>query len=89
MDEANQDVSVYYDGDANSNCMSIEHERGIRIEIEANDKELFQVLHEEIFGDPEALAGVVYRAVMEMQTDSGMTAAEVIEAARDRSADKN
>jgi len=47
------------------------------------------MLHEEIFCDPKTLAGAVYRAVIEMQTDSGMTAAEVIKVARDRAADQN
>lgn len=84
-----KDVDVDYDGDADCNRVNIRHESGIRIEIEADDKEHFKVLHEEIFGDPESLAGAVYRAVIEMQTDSGMTVADVIEAARDRATDQN
>ena len=88
-EELNQKLKVDYDGDANYNSMLIEHESGIRIEVKADDKEQFQMLYEEIFGDPETLAGAVYRTVMEMQTDSGMTAEEVIEAARDRAADQN
>ena len=84
-----KDVVVNYDGDSERNRMSVKHESGIRIEIEADDKEQFKILHEEIFGDPATLAGAVYRAVIEMQTDSGMTVAEVIEAARDRATDQN
>ena len=80
-----KDVDVDYDGDASSNCLTLRHESGIRVEIEANDKSLFRRLHREIFADPGTLAGAAYQAVLDMETGSGMTVAEVIEAARCRS----
>ncbi len=84
-----KNVDVEYDGDADRSKIIVRHESGIRIEIEADDRRHFEALHEEIFGDPESLSGAVYRDVINMETESGLSAAEVIEAARNRSIDNN
>jgi hypothetical protein len=76
------DVEVFYEAYADEEMLALRTEDGIQIQVSANDQETFYKLIYEIFGNPDTIAGQVYRDLQERETSSGMTVAEMIEAGR-------
>ena len=82
------DVEVFYEAYADEEMLSLRTEDGIHIQVAADEQETFYKLVYEIFGNPDTIAGQVYRDLQERETSSGMTVAEMIEAGR-RAAENN
>lgn len=79
MDE---EVEVFYEAYADEEMLSLRTEDGIHIQVAADHQETFYKLVYEIFGNPDTIAGQIYRDLQERETESGMTVAEMIEAGR-------
>jgi hypothetical protein len=86
MDE--EEVEVFYEAYAEEEMLSLRTEDGIHIQVAADHQETFYKLVYEIFGNPDTIAGQIYRDLQERETGSGMTVAEMIEAGR-RAAENN
>lgn len=86
MDENN--VEVFYEAYADEEMLALRTEDGIHIQVAADQQETFYKLVYEIFGNPDTIAGQIYRDLQERETESGMTVAEIIESGR-QAAQKN
>lgn len=83
-----EEIEVFYEAYAEEEMLSLRTEDGIHIQVAADHQETFYKLVYEIFGNPDTIAGQIYRDLQERETSSGMTVAEMIEAGR-RAAENN
>lgn len=83
-----EDVEVFYEAYADEEVLALRTEDGIVVKVAAEDQETFYKLIYEIFGNPDTIAGQIYRDLQNRTTESGMTVGEMIEAGR-RAAENN
>ncbi len=83
------DVEVFYEAYADEEMLALRTENGIQIQVSADEQETFYKLIYEIFGNPDTIAGQIYRDLQERETSSGMTVAEMIEAGRQAAENNN
>lgn len=76
------DVEVFYEAYADEEVLALRTEDGIVVKVAAEDQETFYKLIYEIFGNPDTIAGQIYRDLQSRTTESGMTVGEMIEAGR-------
>ncbi len=83
------DVEVFYEAYADEEMLALRTEDGIQIQVAADEQDTFYKLIYEIFGNPDTVAGQIYRELQERETSSGMTVAEMIEAGRKAAENNN
>lgn len=83
------DVEVFYEAYADEEMLALRTENGIQIQVSADEQETFYKLIYEIFGNPDTIAGQIYRDLQERETSSGMTVAQMIEAGRQAAENDN
>lgn len=79
---------MFYEAYADEEVLALRTEDGIVVKVAAEDQETFYKLIYEIFGNPDTIAGQIYRDLQNRTTESGMTVGEMIEAGR-RAAENN
>lgn len=73
---------MFYEAYADEEVLALRTEDGIVVKVAAEDQETFYKLIYEIFGNPDTIAGQIYRDLQNRTTESGMTVGEMIEAGR-------